>query len=218
MLEQEQERLREELKNKANEDNAELQTNTGEVEVPRLKLKWKAAKDDPSNGGYDDETLTKILSRYGHIDSLLVSSKRSGSAIVEFKPSSLSVGILEEKGLPETPFTVVWLSGKPSMESAQNAYCHSQATHSNPSSNQESRGITTGSSVTFTNFSSRSDLKPLFNFNGDGDSSRVGFSSTSFHNSSGEKDFESLVMMRMRQAEERKRLIAQMKKEDEENG
>ena len=34
--------------------------------------------------------------------------------------------------------------------------------------------------------------------------------------SSGERDFEDLVMMRMRQAQERKRLIEQMQKEDQE--
>ena len=39
----------------------------------------------------------------------------------------------------------------------------------------------------------------------------MGFSSSL---SSDNKDFESIVLMRMRQAEERKRLIEQMEKED----
>lgn len=31
----------------------------------RVKIKWKAGKDDPKNGGYDYDTLHRILSKVG---------------------------------------------------------------------------------------------------------------------------------------------------------
>lgn len=31
--------------------------------INRLRIKWKASKDDPNNGGYPYETLLKIMSK-----------------------------------------------------------------------------------------------------------------------------------------------------------
>lgn len=51
----------------------------------RIKIKWKATDDDPNNGGYDHDTLFRILSKYGDIIALVVSSVKKGKALVEFR-------------------------------------------------------------------------------------------------------------------------------------
>lgn len=51
----------------------------------RIKIKWAAEKGNDTNGGYTQENLSKFLQKYGDIVALLVSSKKVGSAIVEFK-------------------------------------------------------------------------------------------------------------------------------------
>ncbi|RUS84394.1 hypothetical protein EGW08_007856, partial [Elysia chlorotica] len=167
LLEQEQERLREELRKQAPEVQ-QAQAEEGAGETPRIKLKWKAAKDDPDNGGYSSDYLNRIFSCYGHISTLLVSAKRKGSAIVEFESSGVSSDILEETGHKDNPLSLVWLSGKP-INSKNSSY---------------SSGVMNNANL---------------------------FGSTATSLSS---DFESLVLMKMRQAEERKKLIEQMMKED----
>ncbi|XP_057651889.1 dnaJ homolog subfamily C member 17 isoform X2 [Diorhabda carinulata] len=51
----------------------------------RIKLKWTASKNDKTNGGYTQEMLNKFLSKYGDIQVLVMSPKKAGSALVEFK-------------------------------------------------------------------------------------------------------------------------------------
>lgn len=67
--------VKEEQQNQASED-------TGKY---RVKIKWKAAKKDPENGGYSEELLQKFLSKYGDITVLIMSPKKTGSALVEYK-------------------------------------------------------------------------------------------------------------------------------------
>lgn len=121
----------------------------------RIKIKWSADKNDPSNGGYSNENLSKFLNKYGDIVALLVSSKRNGSGVVEFKSQdSAEMAISYEKGILENPLKLEWIGDAP-------------------------RGRKPGG-VTVT-----------------------------------ETDYESLVLRSMRQAEERKRLIEQMMKDDQ---
>lgn len=51
----------------------------------RIKIKWKSKNDDPTNGGYDYDTLHRILSKYGDIIALVVSSQNKGKGLVEFR-------------------------------------------------------------------------------------------------------------------------------------
>lgn len=65
----------------------------------RIKIKWKADKNDSSNGGYDEATLRRFLKKYGDIVALIVSPKKKGSALVEFASKEASELALElEKG------------------------------------------------------------------------------------------------------------------------
>lgn len=49
-----------------------------------LKLKWKCSKEDTTNGGYNFKVLRGILSKYGPLEDIIVSTKRNGSAIAVF--------------------------------------------------------------------------------------------------------------------------------------
>ncbi|CAI5696859.1 unnamed protein product [Oreochromis niloticus] len=52
--------------------------------TPKLKLKWKCKKDDETNGGYSHDILFKLLQKYGDVLNVIISSKKKGSAVVEF--------------------------------------------------------------------------------------------------------------------------------------
>lgn len=126
----------------------------------RIKIKWKASKDDQTNGGYSESVLRKFLQKYGDIVALVMSPKKRGSALVEFKTQDASeMAVAYERGLLENPLTLEWIGEAPAKQ-------------------QNSRNQSAPSTIS-------------------------------------EKDFESLVLREMRQAEERKRLISQMMNEDD---
>lgn len=131
--------------------------------TPKLKLKWKCKKDDDTNGGYSQEVLQGLLQKYGDILNIIVSSKKKGSAVVEFATvRAAELACKNESGLTGTPLKITWLEGQPA-----------------------------NTDPTAPNNSSQNSL-------------------------STERDYESLVLMRMRQAAERQKLIEQMQQEDEE--
>lgn len=120
----------------------------------RIKIKWKAEKDDKINGGYSSENLTKFLNKYGDIVALLVSTKKNGSAVVEFKTQDAAeMAVSYEKGILSNPLKLEWIGDAPKSKKP-------------------------GATIT-------------------------------------ETDYESLVLRQLRQAEERKRLIEQMMKDEE---
>nr|XP_056707232.1 dnaJ homolog subfamily C member 17 [Euleptes europaea] len=134
--------------------------------TPKLKLRWKCKKEDETKGGYSKEVLLQILQKYGEVLNLVISSKKTGSAVVEFATAKAAeMAVKNEVGLINNPLKITWLEGQP-----QNSTVYSDGTIQ--------PRITQGSVVS-------------------------------------ERDYESLVMMRMRQAAERQKLIEQMKQEDE---
>uniref|UniRef100_A0A8V0ZV47 DnaJ heat shock protein family (Hsp40) member C17 n=1 Tax=Gallus gallus TaxID=9031 RepID=A0A8V0ZV47_CHICK len=137
--------------------------------TPKLKLKWKCRKEDETGGGYSKEVLLRILQKYGDVLNLLISSRKAGSAVVEFATvKAAEMAVKNEVGLTDNPLKISWLEGQP---------------RNNPS-----------------NVLSDSSGQPR----------------TSQASVVSERDYESLVMMRMRQAAERQQLIAQLRQEDEE--
>ncbi|XP_046565769.1 LOW QUALITY PROTEIN: dnaJ homolog subfamily C member 17-like [Haliotis rubra] len=202
LLEQEQEYLKEQLKKDREEAIKNIQKNTKankEEEIstvsPKLKVTWSAEKRDDSNGGYSHGMLRAMLGKYGEVSALVISGTKNGRAIVEYKsPRAADMAFKSERGLQENPLTLKWLSGKPETPTYETvSLSHSDASPQMPSFPTES------DSVSFTAVPE----KPK---------------QTSFiPKTSHERDFESLVLMKMRQAEERKRLIEQMQKEDEES-
>ncbi|XP_049875186.1 dnaJ homolog subfamily C member 17 [Pectinophora gossypiella] len=154
LLQEEQQRMKEEIK-KGKEA-------VWEPSLNRIKIKWKAEKNDPNNGGYDEATLRKFLKKYGDIVALIVSPKKKGSGLVEFATKEASEMAVDfEKGLPENPLTLKWMNERPVL-----------ITKKDPS----------GSSLI------------------------------------SDRDYESVVLTKMRQAAERQRLIEEMLREEQEGG
>lgn len=152
LLEDENEFLRQQI---YKERQTQATLSTWDSSKHRIKIKWNVGKDDTANGGYNHENLTKFLNKYGDMVALLVSSKKKGSGIVEFKSQDAAeMAIAYEKGIIENPLKLEWIGDAPKSRKP-------------------------GATVT-------------------------------------ETDYESLVLRQMRQAEERKRLIEQMMKEDDE--
>lgn len=155
LLEEEQELMRQQLA----EERLKMQTTVREWDSAqhRIKIKWKAEKGDDTNGGYNETNLRNFLKKYGDIVALIVSSKKRGSGIVEFKSQEAAeMAVSYEKGNMNNPLSMEWIGEAPKKQ------------------NSRANGSST---VT-------------------------------------ESDFESLVLRQMRQAEERKRLIEQMMRED----
>ncbi|XP_008504227.2 dnaJ homolog subfamily C member 17 [Calypte anna] len=137
--------------------------------TPKLKLRWKCRKEDETRGGYSEDVLLRILQKYGEVLNLLISSRKTGSAVVEFATvKAAEMAVKNEVGLINNPLKISWLEGQPQ---------HSPST-APPDSTSQPR-TSQGSVVS-------------------------------------ERDYESLVMMRMRQAAERQQLIQQLQREDEE--
>ncbi|KAI4875143.1 hypothetical protein NFI96_013010 [Prochilodus magdalenae] len=172
-LQEEQRLIREQIQK---EKEGRLHTHTDPSEqghrntTPKLKLKWKCKKDDDTNGGYSQEFLQRLLQKYGDVLNVVISSKKKGSAVVEFATvRAAELACKNESGLMGNPLKIAWLEGQPEAATA-----------------------------TTPNHASAGTFPPSQN------------------SLSSERDYESLVLMRMRQAAERQRLIEQMQKEDEE--
>uniref|UniRef100_A0A8C3D9A8 DnaJ heat shock protein family (Hsp40) member C17 n=1 Tax=Corvus moneduloides TaxID=1196302 RepID=A0A8C3D9A8_CORMO len=142
----------------------------GGARSPRLQgLRWKCRKEDETRGGYSKDVLLQILQKYGDVLNLLISSRKTGSAVVEFATvKAAEMAVKNEVGLLNNPLKISWLEGQP----------RSHPSTVLPDSTSQPR--TSQASVV------------------------------------SERDYESLVMMRMRQAAERQQLIEQLQREDEE--
>uniref|UniRef100_A0AAR2LPD6 DnaJ homolog subfamily C member 17 n=1 Tax=Pygocentrus nattereri TaxID=42514 RepID=A0AAR2LPD6_PYGNA len=162
-LEEEITRLREEGSRQLQEEQRLIREQIQREREGRLHIH----SDDDTNGGYSEEFLQRLLQKYGDVLNVVMSSKKKGSAVVEFATvRAAELACKNESGLTGNPLKIVWLEGRP-----------------------ESVAATAPNHTSFT---------------------------PSQNSLSSERDYESLVLMRMRQAAERQRLIEQMQKEDEE--
>ncbi|CAL8272296.1 unnamed protein product [Merluccius merluccius] len=161
-LQEEQRLIREQIQREKEEKQQE---HSGAGYTHTSRLKWKCRKDDDTNGGYSQDDLARLLHKYGDVLNVLVSSKKKGSAVVEFATvRAAELALKNERGLNENPLKISWLEGQPEYVtpvSLPDQFASPQA--------------------------------PL----------------------STERDYESVVLMRMRQAAERQRLIMEMQKEDD---
>ncbi|XP_048738099.2 dnaJ homolog subfamily C member 17-like [Ostrea edulis] len=184
LLEQEQERLKEEIREgqKRLEPEEEKDDNNSIPNTPKLKVKWKCKKNDETNGGYGSENLTNLFNKYGDILNLIMSKKKGGSAIVEFASWKDAENAKElEKGLLSNPLSLSWILPPPEKTQPPGDL----NTHLGPQ-------------YVAASFASND------------------FSSYNASATTSARDFESLVLHKLRQAEERKRLIEEMQREDEE--
>lgn len=156
LLQEEQQKMKEEIKRTLNN----LNTPIWDSSLNRIKISWKAENNDSTNGGYNEENLNRFLKKYGSIVALIISSKKKGSALVEYTSKESSEMALElEKGLPENPLTLKWLNERLILTTKKAEHVSSLVS---------------------------------------------------------DRDYESIVLTKMRQAAERQRLIEEMLKEDQE--
>ncbi|XP_059037164.1 dnaJ homolog subfamily C member 17 isoform X2 [Mustela nigripes] len=128
-LEQEIERLREEGSRQLEEQQKLIQEQIrqereqrlrGKAEspegrgTPKLKLKWKCKKEDESKGGYSRDVLLQLFQKYGEVLNLVLSSKKAGTAVVEFATiKAAELAVQNEVGLVDNPLKISWLEGRP---------------------------------------------------------------------------------------------------------
>ncbi|KAL4715723.1 hypothetical protein ACJJTC_006302 [Scirpophaga incertulas] len=156
LLQEEQRKLKEEIQKRLGTLTQPVWDST----LNRIKIKWKADKTDPNNGGYDENMLKRYLKKYGNIVALVMSPNKKGCALVEFSSKEASEMAVElEKGLPNNPLTLKWVNNKPILTTKKEVG---------------------GPSVI------------------------------------SDRDYESLVLTKLRQAAERQKLIQEMMKEDQE--
>ncbi|XP_034252926.1 dnaJ homolog subfamily C member 17 isoform X2 [Thrips palmi] len=177
----------------------------------RLRIRWRANKEDPNNGGYPYDTLLKIMSKYGDIVALVVSPKKNGSALVEFKTKDAAdTAFSLEKGFLTNPLTMERL-GEASKSSSQEA---DPANFSKPTDSTKSDDIRSGvpAATLFPNI-----VQPATHLSGTmpNFASAPDFSQLGAASANSDLDFESIVLRKMKQAQERKKLIEQMTEEDE---
>ncbi|KAJ0008889.1 hypothetical protein NQD34_016304 [Periophthalmus magnuspinnatus] len=166
-LEEEQRLIREQIQKERDAQNPQCGESThGILRIQcflSLQLKWKCKNNDETKGGYSHDILMRLLQKYGDVLNLIVSSKKNGSAVVEFATvRAAELAVMNESGLSGNPLKISWLEGEP---------------------------VTAPQTDQFK--SAQSSLTK-------------------------ERDYESIVMMKMRQAAERQKLIEQMQREDEE--
>ncbi|CAD6241005.1 GSCOCG00009060001-RA-CDS [Cotesia congregata] len=152
------------------------------VNDTRVNIRWKAEKNDPDNGGYNESNLQQILSKYGDIVAIAMLTKK-GRALAEFKDSEAAkMAVQIETGYTKNPLT---LSG----------LWESKSNNSSPAD----------SSTTNSSIRQRPTSQP---------SSALSFSSAPDIFTKLDADFENSVLNNLKRAEERKRMMDQMKDDD----
>eukprot|EP00070_Physeter_catodon_P044380 XP_028351274.1 dnaJ homolog subfamily C member 17 isoform X2 [Physeter catodon] len=82
--------------------------------TPKLKLKWKSKKEAKSQGGYSRDVLLRLFQKYGEVLNLVLSSKKAGTAVVEFATiKAAELAVQNEVGLVDNPLKISWLEGRP---------------------------------------------------------------------------------------------------------
>ncbi|KAG7226172.1 hypothetical protein INR49_014267, partial [Caranx melampygus] len=110
-LEEEQRLIREQIQR---EREAQQQTGDYAQRTAVKQLKWKCKKDDETNGGYSQDILLKLLQKYGDVLNVILSSKKKGSAVVEFATvKAAELAVKNECGLSGNPLKISWLEGQP---------------------------------------------------------------------------------------------------------
>ncbi|CAH1261785.1 DNAJC17 [Branchiostoma lanceolatum] len=156
-----------------------------EQERELLRQQLEREKEAKVYAAQSTEVETPKL-KYGDVLNLLVSSKKKGSAVVEFANQQAAIMAVEyEVGNLSNPLQLSWLSGKPE----EGGHPARPAAAAAPTPVIASRWETQTPPRLQTSSAMVTD-----------------------------QDFENLVLMRMRQAQERKRLAEQIQKEDQEEG
>uniref|UniRef100_A0A023F797 Putative molecular chaperone dnaj superfamily n=1 Tax=Triatoma infestans TaxID=30076 RepID=A0A023F797_TRIIF len=184
-LKEEMESLRQQIYNEKF-----LKTSTEEVNDRisyRLRIRWKSEKNDSCNGGYDNEKLLQLFSKYGSITVLIVSQKKGGSALLEFERVESALQAYQlEKGCSENPLKLSWLNGESPIPKSCEGVTHLK------------------NNVDSAKFPSAklSETKPIFPSMNNAHDVRE---ERNFKSTNDEGDFEAFVFAKLREAEDRKK-------------
>ncbi|XP_046385578.1 dnaJ homolog subfamily C member 17 [Ischnura elegans] len=171
----------------------------------RLRLRWDIENGKPV---YDEESLRTIFTKYGPITAIVIASKqkkkpsKKGSGIIEFDNStSAEAALQKEKGFLENPLTIEFLIPRKNAEEVEEPDVLSEKLTEESVTQEKSHFPSV-----VTSFSSfhPSKVSTFPAFSSGGAPSTV-------------DDFESLVLRRMRQAQERKRLEEEIKAQENES-
>ncbi|TGZ38065.1 dnaJ homolog subfamily C member 17 [Temnothorax curvispinosus] len=157
----------------------------------RIKIRWKVQDGDQTNG-YNYDNLHKMFSKYGDIEGLVISSTKKGSAMIEFRDKSAAETALQtEIGLAQNPLTLraLWDTQKRSSGVASSANSNVEKPTSPAAAHFNS---TPCGSVSFPSapniFTQQARMS--------------------------DAELESTVLANLRRAEERKKLIEELKAEE----
>ncbi|XP_055333617.1 dnaJ homolog subfamily C member 17-like [Paramacrobiotus metropolitanus] len=95
-VEAEQERLQQDLRRQQSEAT-QASTRLAEPGYG-IKIRWIVPSSDKTNAGITEDYLLALFSQYGTVNHVIISPKRSGSAIVEFRTHSAAERALKEEG------------------------------------------------------------------------------------------------------------------------
>ncbi|KAG5331861.1 DJC17 protein, partial [Acromyrmex charruanus] len=167
----------------------DLTSNVGDF---RIKIRWKVQDGDLTNGGYNYDNLHKMFSKYGDVAVLVVSSTKKGSAMIEFgDKNAAETALLAEIGLAKNPLTLrgLWDTQKRSTGAASS----------------------TNSNIGKLIFPATTCLNST-------PCASVSFSSApnifTQQTKMSDAELESSVLTNLRRAEERKRLIEELKAQE----
>ena len=90
--------VQEEIKLLQEEISRELGSNvnnlTEDGSLYKIIIEWKAEKNDGENGGYNEDVLNRIFKKYGDVVAVVVSTKKKGQGLIEFKEKRAAVSNL----------------------------------------------------------------------------------------------------------------------------
>ncbi|XP_005685552.1 PREDICTED: dnaJ homolog subfamily C member 17 isoform X1 [Capra hircus] len=113
-LEEQQRLIREQIRQEQEQRLRGMAENPENKETPKLKLKWKSRKEAESQGGYSRDVLLRLFQKYGEVLDLVLSSKKAGTAVVEFATvKAAELAVQNEVGLVDNPLKISWLEGRP---------------------------------------------------------------------------------------------------------
>lgn len=81
----------------------------------KIKIKWKSDQNHPNDNGYSYDTLYRILSKYGDIAALVISSVKRGRALVEYQNrNDAEMALNMEIGFAQNPLKLqkLWDTSK----------------------------------------------------------------------------------------------------------
>lgn len=185
------------IKKKILEDR-QLMTGNADPSLYRLKVKWKFDKNYETNGGYNTENLVQMFSKYGDVETVVVSQKKKGSALVEFVKADAAIKALQfEKGLINNPLTLTWLTGEPPSQFQRKMMDSNLTYRTQPFINFEGIQSRLFPSAETSNTNSH---RPTYNLP----------KAKNYDQDDADADFELKVLRKMREAEESKRKAAAM--------